>query len=104
MDTAVINIRIDRVTKNRARKVAEELGLSLSGMITGLLKQVIKTKTITLSASDEEPTEYLIKALKESKKDIKNGFVSPIFDSIEDEIAWLNNPKKKYANQIRKKI
>lgn len=104
MNTAVINVRVDGITKKKAQKVAQNLGLSLSGMITGFLKQVIKTKTVTFSAREEIPSEYMIKALKESKEDIEKGFVSPIFDNIEDEIAWLNNPKRKYVNQIRKKV
>ena len=97
MNTAVINIRTDAQVKKQAQKVAGELGMSLSGLINGLLKHVIKTKTVTFTAR-EEPSPWLIKALKESREDIKKGFVSPAFDNVEDAIKWLNDPKATYQN------
>lgn len=100
MNTAVINIKVEPTIKKKAQKVVEELGLSLSGVINGYLRHLVKTKTVHFSLN-EQPSEYMIKALKESEKDIKNGFVSPSFDNAEDAIAWLRNPKAKYANQLR---
>ena len=79
------------------------MGISLSRLIHGLLKQAIKTKTVTFTAK-EEPTEYLIQSLKEAEKEIKEGWVSPSFDNAEDAIVWLDNPKSKYVNQLRKKV
>lgn len=89
MDTAVINIRIDQGTKKKAQKLAEDLGLSLSGMVTGLLKQVIKTKTVTFSVREEIPSDYMIKALKESKEDIKAGRVMS-FVIMKEELEYLD--------------
>ena len=103
MNTAVINIKTEPQVKKQAQVVAGEMGISLSSLINGFLRHLIKTKTITFTAR-EEPSPWLIQALKESREDIEKGFVSPIFDNIEDEIAWLNNPKRKYVNQIRKKV
>ena len=103
MNTAIINIKTAPATKKKAQEVAWELGMSLSALINGLLKQVIKTKTVTFSAK-EEPSPWMIKMLKESKEDIKKGRVSPGFDNAEDAITWLNNPKRKYVYQIQKKI
>lgn len=101
MNTAIINIKTDSQVKKQAQKLAEDLGLSLSGLINGLLKQVIRTKTITLSASDEEPSEYLIQALKESREDIKKGRVIS-FDKWEEEHDYLDkliaNDKKAKSN------
>lgn len=98
MNTAVINIKTDPATKLKAKEVASELGLSLSGIINGFLKQLIKTKTVSFSASDEEPTEWMLKMLKESAEDIKAGRVSSSFDTAEDAIAWLNDPNATYKN------
>jgi len=84
--------------------VAKDLGLSLSSLIDAYLRQLIRTKTVTFSASREEPTEYLLDALEESKKDIEAGRVSPTFDNAKDATAWLDNPRRKYANQIRKAV
>jgi len=100
MNTAVINIRVDQRVKTQAQDVVEKLGLSLSAVMNGFLKTLIRTKRVELSANDEEPSEYLIQALKEAEKEYKNGWVSPGFDNAKDAIAWLNNPRGKYVNQI----
>lgn len=99
MNTAVVNVKINPQVKKQAQKVAEELGLSLSGLITAYLRQLIRTKSVTFSI-EEQPTEYLLQALRESKVDIKTRRVSPSFDNTEDAIVWLDNPKKKYANKV----
>lgn len=103
MQTAVINIKINPQTKKEAQTVAKEIGVSLSGLINGFLKHLIRTRTATFSAV-EQPSEYLIQALKEAEKEIKAGWVSPTFDNAEDAIAWLRDPRAKYANQLRKKV
>lgn len=100
MNTAVVNVKVNPETKRQAQKVVEELGLSLSSVINGFLKQLIRTRTITFSTS-EEPSEYMVKALKKSEEDIKAGRVSPTFDNAKDAIAWLENPKATYKNGDR---
>jgi addiction module RelB/DinJ family antitoxin len=101
MNTAVINIKVQPDIKKRAQIVASELGFSLSALINAYLKQLVKTKTVIFSASSEEPTEYLLEALRESREDITKGRVSPVFTNADDAVAWLKNPKKKYADKIR---
>lgn len=103
MNTATINLRINPTVKKEAQKVANELGMNLSVLINGFLKNLVKTKSIVLSTS-EKPSPYLIRALKESEKDIREGWVSPAFDNAEDAIAWLNDPKAKYVRQLRPKV
>ncbi|MEK7611158.1 MAG: type II toxin-antitoxin system RelB/DinJ family antitoxin [Patescibacteria group bacterium] len=96
--TAIINIKTEPQVKIRARKLADDLGLSLSGLINAYLKQVIRTKTVTFSASDEEPTEYLLQMLAESRRDIKAGRVisfnggNAVLGYLDDMIA---NERKK---------
>lgn len=97
MNTAVINIRVNSTVKKQAQKTAEKMGLSLSDVINGFLRHLIKTKTVTFTAR-EEPSAWLIKALKESREDIKAGRVSPSFDNTDDAIAWLNDPNARYQN------
>lgn len=75
MNTAVIITKTEPKIKAKARRVAKELGLSLSALINAWLRQLIKTKTVIFSAADEEPTQYLLDALKESREDIKAGRV-----------------------------
>lgn len=97
MNTAVINIKTNPQIKAKAQKVAEELGFSLSSLINGYLRHLVKTKTVHFNTS-EEPSEYLIQAIKESEKDIKAGRVSPGFKNSQDAIKWLNDLDARYAN------
>lgn len=104
MNTAVVNVKVNPLVKRRAQKVAEELGLSLSSLVNAFLRQLVKTKTVTFSAVSEDPTDYLLQALKESKEDIKAGKVSPSFGTAREAIDWLDREDKKYARQIFKKV
>jgi len=89
MSYAVVTTKVDPQTKKRAMATAEELGMPLSVVIKAFLKQFIKTKTVTFSARDEVPSEYLIKAIKKARENRKRGKGSPVFDNIEDELQWL---------------
>ena len=55
MNTQVITIKVDPATKREAQQTADVLGLSLSAVLKGFLKQFIRTKTITFSATNENP-------------------------------------------------
>lgn len=74
MNTAVINIKVEPLIKKKAQKTADALGLSLSAIINGFLRQFIETKTITFR-EPEEPNDYFIEMLKESQEDVKKGHV-----------------------------
>lgn len=102
MQTAVINIKTEPKIKKQAHEIAKNLGFSLSSLIDGYLRQLIRTKAVDFRL--EEPSEYMIKSLNEAEADIKAGRVSPSFDNTKDAIAWLHDPKAKYANQLRKKV
>ena len=96
MKNAVINIKTDIATKKRAKKVAEELGFSLSSLANAYFRNLIKTREIYFSAdSKEEPNEYMIKALKEAKKEKKE---SPVFNSSADAIGWLKDKNRRYED------
>ena len=103
MNTAIVNAKVNPKIKKQAQKIAGEIGVSLSDVINGKLREFIEEKTITFR-KPEIPSDYLIKSLKESKEDIKAGRISPHFDNAKDAIAWLENPKRKYVYQIRKKV
>ncbi|MDO8686893.1 MAG: type II toxin-antitoxin system RelB/DinJ family antitoxin [Candidatus Berkelbacteria bacterium] len=89
MNTAVVNIRTSPQAKAKAKAIASELGFSLSSLINAFLKQLIKTKKVTFSVEEEEPTKYLLDALKESKEDIKAGRVIS-FNSPNDAVKYLD--------------
>lgn len=88
MNSAVVNIKIEPQVKKEAQKLAEKLGLPLSALIKSYLKQIIRAQEVVLTVS-EEPTGYLLKALKESENDVKAGRVTS-FDNTKDAIAWLH--------------
>lgn len=98
MNTAVINIKTEPSTKKGAQKVASELGISLSSLVNGFLRDLIKTKTVKFCADDEIPSEYMIKALKENERDRKKGRISPAFKNAKDAIAWLEDPNARLQN------
>lgn len=99
-NAAAINIRTDAEIKTKAQLLAEKLGLTLSAVINAYLRQFIRTKSVSFSVLNEEPSDYLLKVIKKSKKDIKEGFVSPGFDKADEAIKWLNDPNRRYANQL----
>lgn len=98
MKTSVINFKVDSAIKKKAQKKAQELGFSLSSVLNAYLKKFIKVKSVDFTTQEEEPSDYLIQALKESAEDIKAGRVSPSFDNTEDADAWLDDPNARYAN------
>ena len=73
MNTSVINIKTNPEVKASAQRVANDLGFSLSSLINGYLKQLVKTKTAHFSLNENSPSEYMIKALKEWEREIKMG-------------------------------
>lgn len=103
MNTASILFKTDPKVKTKASKTARTLGLTLSAVLNGYLREFIKTKRISFGAENmgEEPSPYLIKTLKKSEEDIKAGRVSPRFKNVKDSIAWLNDPNAKYQNGDR---
>lgn len=90
MNTAVINIKTEPETKQKAQKVASEIGVSLSSLINAYLKHLVKTRRVEFTLS-EEPSDYLVKVLKQAEKNYKAGKSSPTFDNADDAIEWLHN-------------
>lgn len=101
MNTAIINFKTDPALKKRTQKRARALGLNLSVVLNSLLRRFSVDNEFYLGLRPEDPSEYLIQALKESEEDRKAGRVSPAFDNVEDAIAWLNDKNRKYQNENR---
>lgn len=89
MNTAVIITKTEPEIKLKAQQVAKELGLSLSSLVNGWLRQLIKTKTVTFLTTDETPNTYLKNLMRQADKDLKAGKASPSFDNAKDAIAYL---------------
>lgn len=89
MNTAVIITKTEPQVKMKAQRVAKDLGLSLSSLINAWLRQLIKTKTVIFSAADQEPTQYLLDALRESRGDIEEGRIVS-FNTADDIISYID--------------
>jgi addiction module RelB/DinJ family antitoxin len=75
MNTTSLHIKIEPDIKREAQKTAEDLGLSLSAVTKALLKQFVRTKHLSVGASDlpEIPNARTRRILKQSEEDMKAG-------------------------------
>lgn len=100
MNISVLTVKTPSEVKTKAQEVARELGFSLSSLVNAYLRQLVKTKTVHFTIP-EEPTSFLLDSLKESKKDIKAGRVSPTFKTAEEATDWLNKEIPEYEAQVQ---
>jgi addiction module RelB/DinJ family antitoxin len=73
MNTASILVKTDPKIKEQAQQTAEEMGISLTSVINRYLKHFIQTKSITFTANDEIPNQYMIDSLRQSEEEFKAG-------------------------------
>lgn len=92
MQRAIVNVKVNPITKKRAQKIAEQLGLSLSALVNAFLTDLIKTKKVTFHA-DEVPTPRVAKILRQAEKDRKAGKGSPLFYTAEEAIKFLDEQR-----------
>jgi len=86
----VIHLRANREVKENARKVAQELGLSLSDVINASLRNFIRTREVYFSHTPRMTPE-LEKLLGRAEKDIrKNRNISPRFKTANDATTYLD--------------
>ena len=68
MGTAVINIRTDAKVKSQAQKIAAELGISLSALINGFIRNLVRTKRVEFDLNpkgvDSYTKEVILEAIK----------------------------------------
>lgn len=73
--TTIINFKTDKKIKTQAQKVAEAMGLNLSDVLNIYLRGFIKVKEIHISLNEDEsnPSDELLEAVKEARKEYKKG-------------------------------
>ncbi len=73
--TTVINFKTNKKIKIQAQKVAEAMGLNLSDVLNIYLRGFVKIKEIHISLNEDEskPSDELLEAVKEAKKEYKSG-------------------------------
>ena len=84
MKTTAIYIKTDQEVKERAQKMAEELGLSLSAVLTASLKQFIRTGEVQFSIAPKM-TPYLEDRIEKVRRDYKLGKnISGPFENVDE--------------------
>lgn len=87
----VLNVKTDKEVKEEAKKLAAELGIPLSTVVNGYLKQFIRDKEVTFSTAPRM-SKQLEETIDEAEKDIKEGKnLSPVFESADEMDEWLNS-------------
>ena len=86
----VINVKVDKEVKEEAKKVGEELGLSLSAIVNAYLKQFVRNRSISLSSAPRMSValEELLGGIERDIREKKN--ISGRFNSPEEAADYLD--------------
>ena len=87
---AVINFKTDKRIKDEAQKIAGEMGLNLSDILNIYLRGFVKKKELYISLNENEsnPSDELLGAVEEFKKEYKSGKMKR-FKSLDNLIEHL---------------
>lgn len=88
MSKTTINIKADKSIKEKAQKIAKDLGMPLSTIINAYLNQFVRTKEVHFSLANPN-TEKRIDRL--SKEALQGKNLSPSFGKAKDAIKYLNS-------------
>lgn len=89
MKTAVLNIKIEPKIKQDAQKVARDLGLSLSAIISASLKELARNKAVSYSLL--QPNDSLKHIIREAQKDRVQGNTIGPFKNVDDLMKSLQS-------------
>src|SRR3954471_15002603 len=87
--TTTIHVKTDIKTRDTAKQVAEEFGFTLTSLVNALLRQVARTRRLTLNL-EETPTPEAVEMLKQSEEDFKAGRVKH-FKSGQEAVAYVHS-------------
>lgn len=68
----MLNIKIDTQLKDKAKEVANELGIPLGTITVALLRQFVREKEVNLSI-EHKPSRSLIDSINEAEKEYSEG-------------------------------
>ncbi len=91
--TTVINFKTDKKIKTQAQKVAEDMGLNLSDILNIYLRNFVIKKELYINLNEDEsrPSDELLAAIKEARRDYKNGNFKS-FKDLKSLTAYLDKP------------
>ncbi|MEK7096105.1 MAG: hypothetical protein AAB896_02335 [Patescibacteria group bacterium] len=90
MSKTIINIKTDAKTKRELKQFAAELGMPMTAIINAQIKQMLRSRTVTLT-TDLKPTPYLEKILLDVEEDLKTGKNITRTNSLEEALAHLDS-------------
>jgi len=90
MSKAVINFKIDSEVKEEAQKLARELGMPLSALVNAQLRELIRTRTLNVSA-EPRMSPYLENIIEGVERDRKIGKNITRTNSLEEALAHLDS-------------
>ena len=94
----IITIKTDGKTKQAAKKLAKEAGLTLNSLINIYLKQVVVSRRIEISLPEEKMTPKLEKMIGKIDADIKAGKnLSPARDNVDDFLRDLKSDDTQFS-------
>jgi len=82
-------IKTDKTLKTRAQKLAREMGLPLGTLVNNYLKNFIIEREVTFISP--MPNKKTIKAIEESRRDLKAGKTYGPFDTVSAMMKSLNS-------------
>ncbi len=86
----VLNVKADKDTKEKAQKLAAELGLPLGTIINAYLKEFVRNRSVNFSAIPCM-SKGLERLLGQIEKDIETGKnLSPALKTTEEVSAYLD--------------
>ncbi len=80
MKTSSLSVKIDPKVKRDAEKIADDFGLSLSALINGSLKQIIRSRTLSFTLDPD---------LQEAMDDAEQGRTMGPFTSLSSGLKAL---------------
>lgn len=91
MAKTIINIKSDKEVKENAKKLAEELGLSLSDVVNASLRNFIRTREVHFSAIPQMTPEFerLLGVVERDIKAKKN--LSPVLGTAAEVESYLDS-------------
>ena len=85
----LFTMKTERGLKEKAQKIARDLGLSLGTLVNALLKQFIRDKGVFLSV-DRKPNKELIKSIHRANLELKRSKLPKAVD-VEGLLSELNS-------------
>jgi addiction module RelB/DinJ family antitoxin len=91
MAKTTINIKADRDVKEKAQKVARNLGMPLSTIINAYLNQFVRTKEVHFYLEGELKPSVKRRLDRLQKEALEGKDLSPTFHSVDEAIRYLNS-------------